>query len=310
MNYPTPTFPVRTAPRPAQNRPVVEKLGLGTSQLGLDQPPSAYRGRSPERESAEIMSIALRAGIPLLDAQVSFAQAETVIGRIMPRPNPFRVSIKAGRFDRGPDYVEDEARAALKRMRLDRADAIIAPSAGELFGPQGMASWTRLLALRDEGLFRAVGVSCFASDDPVGLTRRFRPDIVQAPVSLLDQRLIVSGALAEIANMGVEVHLRSIFLQGLLFLPPDRMPTALKGASGPLSRVRRLIAEGRSDPLQAALGFALSRPEASSVIVGVASAGELQAIIAAAKSPPPDLDWDEMALEDPAPLVDKGWAAA
>ena len=124
------------------------------------------------------------------------------------------------------------------------------------------------------------------------------------------QRLIVNGALAEIAGLGVEVHLRSIFLQGLLFLPPDRMPTALKGASGPLSRVRRMIAEGRSDPLQAALGFALSRPEASSVIVGVVSAGELQAVIAAAASPPPDLDWDEMALEDPSPLADKGWAAA
>ena len=71
-----------------------------------------------------------------------------------------------------------------------------------------------------------------------------------------------------------------------------------------------MVAEGRSDPLQAALGFALSRPEASSVIVGVASAAELQAVIAAAASPPPDLDWDEMALEDPAPLADKGWAAA
>ena len=320
MQYPTPSFQARprqvgagapSAPaKPAMAKPAPAKLGLGASQLGLDQPPSTYRGRSPERESAEILSIATRAGIPVLDAQVSFAQAETTIGRIMPRPNPFRVIIKSGRFDRGPDSIEDEARAALKRLRLDRADAIVAPSAGELFGHNGAASWNRLLQLRDEGLFRAVGVSCFASDDPVGLTRRFRPDIVQAPVSLLDQRLIVSGALAEIAGLGVEVHLRSIFLQGLLFLPPDRMPTALKGASGPLSRVRRLIAEGRSDPLQAALGFALSRPEAAHVIVGVASAGELQAVVAAANSPPPDLDWDEMALEDPAPLADKGWAAA
>jgi aryl-alcohol dehydrogenase-like predicted oxidoreductase len=143
----------------------------------------------------------------------------------------------------------------------------------------------------------------FASDDPVNLVRRFKPDIAQAPVSLLDQRLIVSGALAEIAGLGVEVHLRSIFLQGLLFLPPDRMPLALKGASGPLSRVRRLIAEGRSDPLQAALWFALSRPEARHVVVGVATAAELQAVIAASASPPPDLDWTEMAMEDPSALV-------
>ena len=77
-----------------------------------------------------------------------------------------------------------------------------------------------------------------------------------------------------------------------------------------LSRARRLIAEGRSDPLQAALGFALSRPEANAVIVGAATAAELSAVIAAAASPPPDLDWDDMALDDPAALDPRRWAAA
>ena len=296
---------------PASFRHGHPKLGLGASQLGLDQTPSVPRGRPPEREAADAMQIAARAGLSILDAQVSFGHAETVIGNLMPRPNPFRVMIKAGRADRGPDFVEGEARAALRRLRLDKADTIMVQSAGELCGPQGAAVWDRLRRLKDQGLFAKIGVSVFASDEPVALTRRFKPDVIQAPASLLDQRLITSGALAEIAGLGVEVHLRSIFLQGLLFLPPDRMPVALKGASGPLSRVRRLIAEGRSDPLQAALGFALSRPEARHVIVGVASAAELQAVIAASASPPPDLDWNEMALEDPAALVGQGgWAAA
>ncbi len=300
MRHPSPTAAL------APQRRAHPGLALGCAQLGLDQTPSSPRGRPPEREAADCLQIAARAGIRVLDAQVSFARTESVIGALMPRPCPFGVLITAGRADRGPDSVEDEARAALRRLRLDRAETIMVQFAGDLFGPHGAAVWARLKQLRDEGLFDKVGMSVFASDDPVGLARRFKPDVMQAPVSLLDQRLIVSGALAEMAGLGVEVHLRSIFLQGLLFLPPDRMPTALKGASGPLSRVRRLIAEGRSDPLQAALWFALSRPEARHVIVGVASAAELQAVIAASASPPPDLDWTEMALEDPAALVGQG----
>ena len=298
-------------PPPTQHRHGHTKLGLACSQLGLDQPPSAPRGRPPEREAADALQIAARAGLAVLDAQVQFGRAETLIGNLMPRPSPFRVILRAVRPDRGPDYVEDELRQALRRLRLDKADAVMVQCAGDLFSPQGAAMWDRLKKLREEGLIERVGVSVFASDEPVGLTRRFKPDIIQAPVSLLDQRLIVSGALAEIAGLGVEVHLRSIFLQGLLFLPPDRMPVALRGQAGPLSRVRRLIAEGRSDPLQAALWFALSRPEAHHVIVGVASAAELQAVIAAAASAPPDLDWDEMALEHPEALLSggDGWAA-
>jgi aryl-alcohol dehydrogenase-like predicted oxidoreductase len=130
---------------------------------------------------------------------------------------------------------------------------------------------------------------------------------MQAPASLLDQRLLLDGTLATIAEMGIEVHLRSIFLNGVLFLPPDRAPSHLKAAAGRISRARRLIAEGKSDPLQAALGFALSRPEARHVLVGVTSAAEMSAVVAAAMSPPPDLDWDEMAIDDPEAL---SWVAA
>jgi aryl-alcohol dehydrogenase-like predicted oxidoreductase len=147
----------------------------------------------------------------------------------------------------------------------------------------------------------------YASDDPVGVARHFRPEVVQAPASLLDHRLLLDGSLATIADMGIEVHLRAIFLNGVLFLPPDRAPSHLRAAAGRISRARRLIAEGRSDPLQAALGFALSRPEASAVLVAAATAAEMSAVVAAALSPPPDLDWDEMAIDDPEAL---NWAAA
>ncbi|MEO8113049.1 MAG: aldo/keto reductase, partial [Phenylobacterium sp.] len=220
------------------------------------------------------------------------------------------LTITTVRPDRGPDFAEAEVRAQLSRLGVHKVDAILAPSATDLFSANGPALWDRLRSLRDSGLCRQIGVSVYASDDPIGLARRFKPDLVQAPASLLDQRMLIDGTLAELAGMGVEVHLRSIFLNGLLFLPPERAPSHLKAAAGRISRARRMIAEGRSDPLQAALGFALSRPEASVVLVGVASASEMSAVVAAASSPPPDLDWDEMALDDPAALDPHAWAAA
>ena len=290
----------------------LSKLGLCAAQFRLDGPGASHavRGRSPEAEVGDILAIAARSGVSVFDASAASPWAESVIGDRMPAPCPFRIAIKTGRTDRGGDHVEAEARASLKRLGLQRADAIVVQLAGDLFGPHGREMWDRLLSLRDQGLFERVGVSVYASDDPVGVARRFKPDIIQAPASLLDQRLLVDGTLGRVADLGVEVQMRSIFLQGLLFLPPDRVPGPLKGAASRLSRVRRMIAEGRSDPLQAALGFALSRPEASAVIVGVATAPELQAVVAAAMSPPPDLDWDDMALDDPVALDPRRWSGA
>jgi aryl-alcohol dehydrogenase-like predicted oxidoreductase len=287
----------------------VSKLGLAAAQFGLDGMSASPRARSPETEARDILNIAARAHLSVLDVSGNYGRAESVLGDLIPRPVPFRVTLSAARADRGPDFVEAEARAALRRLALERADAIIVSSPSELFGPHGAAVWERLALLRDEGLFAKIGVAAHASDDPVGVARRFKPDILQAPASLLDQRLLADGSLARIAGLGIEVQLRSIFLNGLLFLPPDRVPAQLKGASGRLSRVRRMIAEGRSDPLQAALGFALSRPEASAVLVGVTSAAELSAVVAAASSPPPDLDWDDMAIDDPVALDPRRWVA-
>jgi aryl-alcohol dehydrogenase-like predicted oxidoreductase len=284
----------------------LSKLGLGTGQFGLDQPPGA-RGRPREAEAREILSIAARSGLSVLEVERHAPGADAQLRSAMPRPNPFRMTLTAIRPDRGPDAVESELRAQMLRLGVERVDAILAPSATDLFSPLGPQLWDRLKALRDEGLCRQIGVPVYASDDPVGVTRRFKPDLVQAPASLLDQRLLLDGSLASIADMGAEVHLRSIFLNGVLFLPPDRAPTHLKAAAGRISRARRLIAEGKSDPLQAALGFALTRPEASHVLVGVTSAAEMSAVVAAAMSPPPDLDWDEMALDDEEALA---WAAA
>lgn len=284
------------------------KLGLGSGQFVLDQ--ATVRGRPAVAEVRDILSVAARAGLSMFDVAGRSAQGEMLISEALPKPHPFRVSISTIRADRGPDQVEADIHGALRRLGVAQADCIIVPSASELFGPHGMAMWTRLQQLRDAGLCRRIGVAVFASDDPIGLAKRFRPDVIQAPASLLDQRLLIDGTLATLAGMGIEVQLRSIFLNGLIFLPPDRAPSHLKAAASRISRARRLIAEGRSDPLQACLGFALSRPEATTVLVGVTSAAELQAVIAAAASPPPDLDWDDMAIDDPVALDPRQWAAA
>ncbi|MDZ4371367.1 MAG: bifunctional regulator KidO [Phenylobacterium sp.] len=285
---------------------LLSKLGLGTSQFGLDQPPGP-RGRPREAEARDILSTAGRSGLSILEVARQTPTADTLLRGALPQPVPFRITLTSIRPDRGPDAVEAELRAQMTRLGVERVHAILAPSATDLFSPLGPKMWDRLKALKDEGLCQRIGVPVYASDDPVGVARRFKPDVVQAPASLLDQRLLLDGSLATIAEMGVEVHLRSIFLNGVLFLPPDRAPSHLKAAAGRISRARRLIAEGRSDPLQAALGFALSRPEASHVLVGVTSAAEMSAVVAAAMSPPPDLDWDEMAIDDPDAL---SWVAA
>jgi aryl-alcohol dehydrogenase-like predicted oxidoreductase len=128
---------------------------------------------------------------------------------------------------------------------------------------------------------------------------------MQLPLSLLDQRLLKDGTLARLKGLGIEVHARSIFLQGLLFL--EKLPTKLAHAAPQLAAVKSAIQAAGSTPLAAALGFALSRPEISVALVGVTSLTELEEILGAATMDLPALEWDALALDEELLLTPSLW---
>lgn len=283
------------------------RLGLGTAQFGLDYGVSNRRGRVGEDEVRAVLDTAACSRMTLVDTAAAYGDAERVLGRSWPFPSPFQVVTKTLRLSEGLDRLEARARRSLERLGLARGYALLLHSAEDLLGPDGRALWARLERLKGEGLYQKIGFSAYASDEPAMLARRFNPDVVQVPCSLLDQTLVRDGSLERMAEQGVEIHLRSIFLQGLLFLPRDGLPPGLAHAGPRLSRIRRMLAEAGVDPMQAALAFALDRPEAAAAIVGVTSAAELRAILAASHAPAPALDWSELALDDAVALDPRRW---
>ena len=178
-------------------------------------------------------------------------------------------------------------------------------AAGDLTGADGQAYWKALLDLREAGIFRRIGISAYVADDPAMLAAWFKPDVMQVPFSLLDQRLLADGSLARLQQLGVEVHARSLFLQGLLFMDPP--PEKLKTAGPHLSRLRATLKEAGTTPLAAALGFVLSRPEIAAGLVGVTALEEFEQILAAADTPLSALDWTAFALADERLLTPSRW---
>jgi hypothetical protein len=154
----------------------------------------------------------------------------------------------------------------------------------QLIESKGHALYRALLALKDEGKVEKVGVSIYDPAELDSLASRFKLDIVQAPFNVLDRRLDTSGWLTRLHQSGTEVHVRSAFLQGLLLMEAIDRPAMFMQWQSLWTQWHHWLDDQRLTPLQACIGFVLSKPEIDRVVVGVDSLRQLQQVISAAET--------------------------
>jgi aryl-alcohol dehydrogenase-like predicted oxidoreductase len=150
----------------------------------------------------------------------------------------------------------------------------------QLLGPQGRALDYALTAIKEEGLVEKVGVSIYSPDELDLLGPHFKFDLVQAPFNVLDRRLATSGWLTRLSQAGTEVHLRSIFLQGLLLMEASSRPATFNRWRTLWDSWHGWLAHQHVTPLQACVSLALAQPAVSRIVVGVDSVVQLQQILA------------------------------
>src|SRR5262249_55743113 len=114
-------------------------------------------------------------------------------------------------------------------------------------------------------------------------------DLVQLPYNVLDRRFEQSGCLGRLKSRGTEVHVRSVFLQGLLLSTQDNMPPMFARWSTIWTQWFTWIQEQGLRPLEAALGFVLRNPAVDVVVVGVESAAQLRQIMLNARPLPEEV---------------------
>lgn len=203
------------------------RLALGTVQFGLDYGIANTTGRVPLAEVSEILSCARHAGLDTLDTAVAYGHSEETLGQL--GVGSWKVVTKLPAMPEGIDdvraRVKREVTGSLRRLRLDRLHGLLLHKPSVLLGPAGPALLSTLKELQADGLVKMIGVSVY---DPEELEQLYEPgryDIVQAPINILDRRMVDTGWTQRLADEGVEIHSRSTFLQGLLLMDDRQRPS-------------------------------------------------------------------------------------
>jgi aryl-alcohol dehydrogenase-like predicted oxidoreductase len=269
----------------------------------LDYGVTNVRGRVSVADAAAILDLARASGIDTLDTATAYGDSESVLGDT--GIAAWRVISKLPAV---PDtcsdvrgFVADAVRDSLSRLRIERLHALLLHRPLQLLTPVGGELYVALQEVRDLGLVGKIGVSVYGPEELDAVVDRFPPDLVQAPLNVLDRRLVESGWLAKLHGRNIEVHVRSAFLQGLLLTRVR--PKQFARWRSVWDRWEDWLKSADITPLQACLHFVQRYAEVDRIVVGVDSVAQLREIIhaAAGSSPriPDDLRSTDAELVNP-----------
>ena len=255
----------------------------------MDYGISNPNGRVGPEEAARILARAGSAGVRVLDTAAAYGDAEERLGQLLGPSPAFSIVTKLPPADAAiapadaGAWVREAVDRSLERLGVDRLYAVLAHGADTLLGPGGAEAWEALETLRSKGTVARIGASVYTADEIDALLERYPIGLLQVPLNVLDQRLVRSGHLARLSAAGVEVHARSVFLQGVLLMESDALPSPqFDGVRDTLHAFRSAARAAGATPLQAAAAFVLGLDGVDTAVFGVTRESELDEILAAA----------------------------
>lgn len=246
------------------------KLALGTAQFGMDYGINNPHGQVHEDEVKRIVEFAANHLIMMLDTAASYGNSEEVVGRAL---HDMRAPFMAvSKLPRGAEQVLPYLKRSLHFLHMPRLY-------GYLFHDfdtwrRRPELWQEMQRLKRCGMVEKVGFSVYYPEQLEELALAgVTPDLVQLPYNLFDRRF--ETWIDRLAQQGTEVHVRSIFLQGLFFMSPDELPVHLAGAKEALQKLQQICFERAFPIAMMALAFVCRKTSIERAVIGTLSVQEL-----------------------------------
>jgi aryl-alcohol dehydrogenase-like predicted oxidoreductase len=260
---------------------VNQKICLGSANFGLQY--GIYSKKVSFKKINKILIEAKKNKIKYFDTAFSYGNAEKIIGQILSK-NKYNVKILS-KLDPSnkkkkniSSWFFNSLFRTLKNLKQKSLYGMYIHNENQLLGPEGKQIFELLEISKKFGFIENIGISIYNKKNLDKLLKKYKFDIVQLPISLLDQRLIKDGTLKKIKLKKIKIFARSIFLKKILLLETKKRPKYFKKWSFELAAYDSYIKKNRISKLDACLQFVNSIKEIDNIIVGVSDLNQFKKI--------------------------------
>ena len=234
------------------------KLVLGTAQFGLNYGVTNQNGQVTKREVKRILGLAKYNGINTLDTAADYGNSEEVLGEI--GIHNYQIITKTIPLKGEVKKVIDGFFQSLNKLNIDKVEGLLIHNIDDVKNKNFHLLFERLNQLKKDGLVKKIGFSTYMPEQINFLLENFDFDIIQLPFNIFDARLIEGGQLKALKRRGVEVHARSIFLQGIL-LDFYHYSSYFSTWQDQFKKYQKIVENSGMSLLECSLNFALNTQE-------------------------------------------------
>jgi len=262
------------------------KLAVGTVQFGLDYGVGNKSGQTPFNEVCEILNLALRNHVNTLDTAMAYGESETILGKVGVINWNVITKLPGIPSDCADisNWVAEQFNKSLLKLNKDKVFGLLLHSPYQLLDIHGEELYGSLTELKSKGLIKKLGISIYSPTELPPIIEKFDIDLVQAPVNLFDRSMENTGLGYKLKERGIEVHARSVFLQGLLLMKPVSRPQKFSKWHKAFEAFDKWLAINNISPLEATLKYVDQLSFVDKLIVGVDSKVHLEQILSALNS--------------------------
>jgi aryl-alcohol dehydrogenase-like predicted oxidoreductase len=252
------------------------KLILGAAQFGLDYGVTNRNGQVATGEINNILPYAKDNGIDILDTAASYGSSEQVLGDV--GVDDFQIITKTTSLKDGVDWVIKNFHQSLVNLNKKSIEGLLVHDISEVNDKNFNSLFDAINELKQKGLINKIGFSTYTPEQVDFLLENFDFDLIQLPFNIFDNRLIQGGQLKALKDKNIEVHSRSVFLQGVL-LDFNNLPSYFSTWKDQFKEYQEIVEETGMSLLEHSLNFSLNIEEIDKVLVGVNSKNQLKEII-------------------------------
>lgn len=256
----------------------IRKIILGTVQFGLDYGINNKSGKINSEDIDSILSLAYDSGIRCLDTSYAYGESELAIGEsLIKNPLAFNVVSKCPKTDFPVGVIFKES---LNRLKKDTLYGYLVHNFD--FYQSNPHIWDSFQTLKSQGKISKIGFSIYTVDQlQFLLDNNVQFDLIQFPYNIFDRQF--DPYLEKLKRNGVEIHTRSVFLQGLFFKEPNLLQGNLVELKSDLMALQLYCQSRKIQVHELALNYVVANPNIDGVLIGVDNVTQLKKNINALK---------------------------